>query len=60
LKARVEGVIQFAKHSALRRDAFNMDDLLAVIRQADKVVEKSRGIHQGKVSISELNNSTSG
>jgi len=33
---------------------------VAVISQIDKVVEKSSGIHQRKVSISELNNSTSG
>jgi transcription elongation factor len=56
----VEGVIQFAKHSALRGNAFNMDGLLAIIRQTNKVMEKGSGIHQGKVSISELNNSTLG
>jgi hypothetical protein len=60
LKAGVKGVIQFAKDSALMGNAFNMDDLVAVISQIDKVVEKSSGIHQGKFSISELNSSTSG
>jgi len=56
----VKGIIKFASQSGLRVNAFNMDNLLAIIRQTDKVVEKGNSIHQGKVSISELNNSTSG
>ena len=56
----MEGIIQFAKDGALMGNAFNMDDLVAVISQIDKVVEESSGIHQGKFSIFELNSSTSG
>jgi hypothetical protein len=37
-----------------------MDELMVIIRQANKVMEKGSSIHQGKVSISELNNSMSG
>jgi hypothetical protein len=56
----MEGIVQFARDSALRGNAFGMDDLLAIIRQTNKVVEKGSSIHQGRVSISELNNSTLG
>jgi len=56
----MEGVVQFAKDSALWGNAFNIDELLAIIRQTNKVAEEGSSIDQGKVSISELNNSTSG
>jgi hypothetical protein len=60
LKAVVERIVKYAWNSTLMMDAFNMADLLAIIRQIDQVMEKGSSIHQGKVSISELNNSTSG
>jgi RAB protein geranylgeranyltransferase component A len=56
----MEGVVQFARHSALPGNAFDMDHLLVIIGQTNKVMEKGSSIHQEKVSISELNNSTSG
>jgi hypothetical protein len=45
LKASLERVIEFVENCALVGDAFNMDNLLAIISQAEKVVQKSSGIH---------------
>jgi hypothetical protein len=45
LKARVERIIEFLENCTLMRNPFNVDNLLAIVSQAEKVVKKSSGIH---------------
>jgi hypothetical protein len=45
LQVGVEGFIKLLEDCALMRNPFYMDNLLAVVSQADKVVQKGSGIH---------------
>ena len=45
LKAWMDGVVECLEDRALVRNPFNVDNLLAVIGQAEKVVQKYSGIH---------------
>ena len=45
LQTGVEGIVERLEDCALMRNSFYVDNLLAVISQADKVVQKGSGIN---------------